>query len=127
LPLLLADPEARRQLIAPLSQLPSVRQLSTAPIFETMFVMHEAGETISFNTLHARVSEQMQDVLAALLLDAGSGTESTVEDGIACVEALRREDRESALRDLKNRIKSAEREGRFAEALALMQQLSQSA
>jgi hypothetical protein len=38
---------------------------------------------------------------------------------------LRREDREATLRELKSRIKSAEREGRLGEALALMQQLSQ--
>ena len=127
LPLLLVQPEAREQLLGQLKTLPAVRQLSTAPIFEAMFSMHEAGETISFNTLHPRVSEKMQDVLAALLLDSGSGTEATIEDGIACLEALRRDDRESALRDLKTRIKSAEREGRFNEALALMQQLSQMA
>jgi DNA primase len=125
LPLLLADSEARQQLLVPLKQVPAVRMLPTAPIFEAMFLMHDAGETISFNTLHARVPESMQDMLAALLLDAGSGSEATLEDGLACVEALRRDDRETALRELKTRIKSAEREGRMSEALALMQQLSQ--
>jgi DNA primase len=125
LPLLLADEEARDRLIAPLRKLPALIQLSTAPIFEVIFTMHEAGETINFNTLHPRVSEPMQDVLAALLLEVGPAAESTLDDGIACLEKLRREDRESALRDLKNRIKTAEREGKIAEALSLMCQLSQ--
>ena len=81
--------------------------------------MHDAGETISFNTLHARVHPSaLQDILAAIVLDSGAGGAATLEDGLACVEALRREDRETMLRELKSRIKSAEREGRIGEALA---------
>jgi hypothetical protein len=99
--------------------------LSTWPIFDALSTMHDAGETISFNTLHARLQSSQQDLLATLVLDAGSGGEATLEDGLACVEALRRDDRESTLRELKSRIKSAEREGRLNEALALMQELSQ--
>src|ERR1019366_604628 len=125
LPLLVNDSEARAQLIDHLRILPALRQLSTAPIFDALLTMHDAGETISFNTLHARIHPSLQDQLAAIVLDAGSGGGATLEDGLACVEALRREDRETILRDLKTRIKSAEREGRIAEALALMQQLSQ--
>ncbi len=127
LPLLVNDSEARAQLIDQLRDLPALRQLSTAPIFEALLTLYDAGETISFNTLHARIHPSLQDTLAAIILDAGAGGGATIEDGIACVEALRREDREAILRELKGRIKSAEREGRLAEALALMQQLSQSA
>ena len=87
--------------------------------------MHDAGETVNFNTLHARIHPSLQDILAAIVLDTGSGGEATLENGLACVEALRRDDRETILRELKSRIKSAEREGRLSEALALMQQLSQ--
>jgi hypothetical protein len=87
--------------------------------------MHDAGETISFNTLHARVHPSLQNTFAAIVLDTASCGESTLEDGLACVEALRRNNRETMVRELKVRIKSAEREGRIAEALALMQQLSQ--
>jgi len=123
LPLLVNDSETRAQLIDKLRDLPALRQLGTAPIFDALFTMHDAGETISFNTLHARIHPSLQDVLAAIVLDSGGG--ATLEDGLACVEALRREDRETILRDLKSRIKSAEREGRLSEALALMQQLSQ--
>src|SRR5580698_8873525 len=125
LPLLVNDSEARAQLVDKLRDLPALRQLSTAPIFDALLTMHDAGETISFNTLHARIHPSLQDVFAAIVLDNGSGGGATLEDGLACVEALRREDRETILRDLKSRIKSAEREGRLSEALALMQQLSQ--
>ena len=125
LPLLVNDSDARAQLMAQLRDLPALRQLSTAPIYEALSAMHEAGETINFNTLHARIPPSLQDNLAAIILDAGPGCGAAIEDGLACVEALRREDRAAVLSELKSRIKSAEREGRLAEALALMQQLSQ--
>ncbi|HEX4276049.1 MAG TPA: DNA primase [Bryobacteraceae bacterium] len=125
LPLLLTDAEVRARLLDSLRDVPALRQLATWPIFEALLTMHDSGETISFNTLHARLQPAQQDVLASLVLDAGSGAEATTEDGLACIEALRRDDRESARRELKSRIKSAEREGRLGDALALMQQLSQ--
>jgi DNA primase len=125
LPLLVINGEAREQLLGELKGLPALKLLNTAPIFDALFTMHEGGETISFNTLHARVPPAMQDILAALVLDAMTGGDTTVEDGLACVAALRRDDREAVVRELKGRIKAAEREGRMSEALALMQQLSQ--
>jgi DNA primase len=55
LPLLVNDSEARNQLIGKLRDLPALKQLSTWPIFDAIFAMHDADETVSFNTLHARV------------------------------------------------------------------------
>jgi hypothetical protein len=112
-------------LIDRLRDIPALKQISTGPIYDVLITMYDGGETVSFNTLHARLHPSMQEVLAAVVLDAASGSEATLEDGLACVEALRREDRDAILRELKSRIKSAEREGRLAEAIALMQQLSQ--
>jgi DNA primase len=125
LPLLVTDGEAREQLLGQLKGLPALRQLTTAPIFDALFSMHEGGETISFNTLHARVAPAMQDVLATLVLDAVTGGETSLEDGLACVAALRKDDRGAVIRELKSRIISAEREGRMSEALALYRQLSE--
>jgi DNA primase len=125
LPLLVNDSEARAQLIDRLRDIPALKQSSAGPIYDAVLTMQDAGETVSFNTLHARLHPSTQDVLAAIVLDAGSGSAATLEDGLACVEALRREDRDAILRELKSRIKSAERDGRLAEAIALMQQLSQ--
>jgi len=123
LPLLVNDEEARAQLVEQLRDLPALKQLITAPIFETLIAMHDAGETISFNTLHERVHPSVQENLAAVVLDSGAGA-VTLEDGLACVEALRRAERERLIRELKLQIKSAEREGRINEALDLAHQLS---
>ncbi len=48
LPLLVNDAEARAQLVDHLRDLPALRQLTTAPIFETLIAMHDAGETDQF-------------------------------------------------------------------------------
>jgi hypothetical protein len=85
--------------------------------------MHDAGETISFNALHERVDPSLQESLAAVVLDSGADA-ATFENGMACVHALRRADRENLIRELKTRIRAAEREGRIQEAMDLAQQLS---
>ncbi len=123
LPLLVNDAEARAQLVDHLRDLPALRQLTTAPIFETLIAMHDAGETVSFNTLHERMHPSLQESLAAAVLDSAAGV-ATLEDGLACVQALRRTDRESLIRELKTQIKAAEREGRIKDALDLAHQLS---
>ncbi len=123
LPLLVNDGDARAQLAEQLRDLPALRQLSTGPIFETLLAMHDASETVSFNTLHERLAPQYQESLAVIVLDSGAAG-PTLEDGVACIEVLRRAHREVAARELKTRIRTAEREGRIQEAIALTQELS---
>ena len=43
------------------------------------------------------IHPSLQESLAAIVLDSGAGGAATLEDGLACVEALRREDRESLI------------------------------
>lgn len=124
LPLLVINEEARAQLIGPLRAIGALRQLNTAPIFDALFAMHEAGETINFNALHARLPAALQETLAAIVLDGSVEGMATVENGLACLDRLRREDRETKVRDLKNRIQTAEREGRLSDALELMKLLA---
>src|ERR1700691_6297280 len=92
LPLLVNDSAARAQLIDPLRDLPALRKLPTAPIFDALVTMHDAREAITYSTLHARIHPSLQDILAAIVLDTDSNGPATLEDGLACVEALRRED-----------------------------------
>ena len=60
----------------------------------------------------------------SIVLEAEAAGEHSLEDGLNCIAALRREEKEAAVRDLKARIRSAEREGRLQEALDLARQLS---
>ncbi len=121
LPLLVTDEDARRQLIGQLRDLPALHALATAPIYLALIAMHDSGEEIDFNALHARVGPAFQNRLGAIVLDAGT---ATLEDGLACIAALRKEDRDTIIRDLKSRIKAAEREGKIADALDLIRQLN---
>ncbi|HYA17480.1 MAG TPA: DNA primase [Bryobacteraceae bacterium] len=121
LPLLVSGAEGRDALIESLRNLPAVRQLRTAPIYETLIAMHDHGEAIDFNSVHARLPAALQASFEAIVLDAPV---ASLDDGLACIEALRRDDRESQRRDLKTRIKEAEREGRITEALQLTTELS---
>jgi DNA primase len=122
LPLLVGDEEARAQLMPHLHELPALRVLATAPIYEALMAMQDAGQPIDFNTVHARLEPAFQDRLAHIVLDASA---ATIEDGLACLEALRKEDRETIRRDLKTRIKNAERAGRIGEALDLIKLLNE--
>ena len=81
------------------------------------------GEPVDFHSIHARLEPALQEKLTAVVL----GTEQappSIEDGLACVDKLLREDREARRRDLRTRIKNAEREGRLGEVLELTQQLA---
>ncbi len=65
-----------------------------------------------------------QERLAAIVLDAAnSGT--TLEDGLACIEKFRREERDLMRSALKAEIRLAEREGRIEDALGLMRQMQE--
>jgi DNA primase len=123
LPLLLANPEARPTLIEGLRGIGAVRQAVTAPIYDILTTMHDAGEPIGFVSLHERLTPADQERLASIVLDTDSAR-LTLEDGLACIDAVRREERESIRRELKARIKLAEREGRMEDALQLMGQLT---
>jgi hypothetical protein len=121
LPLLLNDAEARAALIPDMSDLPCLRE---SPLYSTLMAMHNAGETVSFNTLHERLAPADQERLAAIVLESDA-TSTTVEDGAACIAKLRLEDKEALRRELKARIRSAEREGRMKDAIELMHRLSE--
>ena len=124
LPLLLTNPEARSELIEGLREITAARQAATAPLYETLIAMHDAGEAITFNALHERLTPANQECLAAIVLDSAAA-DLTLEHGLACLEAVRREQHESIRRELKGRIKAAEREGRIQDALVLMRELAE--
>jgi DNA primase len=124
--LLLNDESVRQELLDALRELPGWRQSPTAPIYETLITMHDANVAISFNALHERLAPADQEKLASIVLVAAGGS-VTAEDGTACIDKMRRDNRETIVRDLKARIKIAEREGRFSDAFELMRTLSEHA
>jgi DNA primase len=123
LALLLNDEESRPNLIAALRDLPGWRRSPAAQIYQTLIAMHDGGEPIAFHSVHERLAAPEQERLASIVWDADSSSIGP-EDGAACIDAMRREDRDAVVRDLKARIRTAEREGRTAEAFQLMRSLA---
>ncbi|MES1262561.1 MAG: DNA primase [Acidobacteriota bacterium] len=124
LPLLVGDAEARQELMEGLRGIAALLEGSTAPIYDVLMTMHQAGEAISFNSVHERLAPPDQERLAAIVLDPGAAA-TGLENGLACLNTLRREQRDSRLRELKARIRQAEREGRMQDALRLMSELNE--
>ncbi len=122
LPLLLSDEEARPQLVAALRDMAAPRLGVTGPLYEAIIAMHEAGAAVNFVAVHERLAPGLQKLLEEVVLKDDM-TVASLEDGLACIDAWRRESQGSATRDLKTRIRQAEREGKFDEALRLMQEL----
>lgn len=123
LPLLLSSDEARLQLISALRGLGGPRLGATGPIYDAIMAMHDAGESVSFVTVHERLPAPLQKLLEDIVLKDDTSAAS-LEDGLACIDAWKRETHGETQRDLKAQIKQAEREGRFEDALRLMAQLN---
>jgi DNA primase len=116
--LLLNNEEARAELIDGIRHIPG-----TGPLFGTLIAMHDAGDVINFHSLHERLSTADQELLTSILHANGAGL--TLEDGADCVVAMRRSAAEAEKRELKLRIKAAEREGRIREAMEMMARLAE--
>lgn len=123
LPLLLTSEDARGRIVQELQTVDAIRYFSTAPIYEILLAACEAGEPISFHSIHSRLTEPQQELLSAIVLEA-EASDISEEDGFACIESLRKEEYESRQRELRTRIKAAERAGNMKEALALMRELA---
>ena len=85
--------------------------------------MHDATETIGLNSLHERLAPADQERLASIILEAASSA-VVADDGFACIDRMRRDNLEATQRDLKLRIKAAERDGRIADAFRMMRELA---
>ena len=123
IPLLLSDDAARHQLLEGLRGLSAIRLGTAAPLYEAILSMQEQTEAINFNSLHQRLNQAQQEILSTLAFDAAASSVS-LEDGLAAIAALEREDQETTRRELIARIRAAEREGNMTEALKLMSELS---
>jgi DNA primase len=124
LPVLLMDNEARPEIVRRLRALSSWRQFATASIYELVIAAHDAGDPISFESVHSRVSPSQQELLTSIVLERDPIHPATIENALSSLDALRRIEIEPAIRDLKSRIQTAEREGRLQEALDIAQQLN---
>lgn len=123
--LVLVNAEARANLLPRLKTMPAVTHFSTRRIFEAIFALDEAGKTVVFSELDARLEDNDRALLASAVLSRETGEEIfSLEQGEACLLSLEASQHESDRAALKARVKAAEREGNLSEAIRLTQELA---
>ena len=121
---LLSSEDIPAALFEMLDKLESRKHCTAARLYEAVLTVYRNGERVSYGTIHARLSERDQELLAeGLLRSATEEGQPSVEEGLACIEALARDEEKRDRVDLKTRIREAERRGDLAEALRLNEQL----
>ena len=74
--LLLVNAEARDRLVPELKRLHAVERFTTRKIFEALFALHEAGETVAFSQLDTRLDENDRALLVSAVLADGTSDSS---------------------------------------------------
>ncbi len=123
--LVLVNADARSHLLPRLKRMPALAQFSTRRIFEAVFALDEAGNTVMFSDLDARLEENDRTLLAsAVLADETDSQVFSLEQGEACLLTLESTQRDTERSALKAQVRAAERDGNFSEALRLSAELS---
>jgi len=123
---LLASETARLQVIPELLGLAAVDRFVSRNVFQALFAMHSDGGTFRFADLEGRLSDADRDLLSAVLFaDDTLEEEKAAEQALACLRSLKSQDPRSEAAALRARIKDAERQGDFAEAMRLAEELDQ--
>jgi DNA primase len=124
LSVLLSDVEGRESLLADLEKLDILDRLATRRIYQTVLGVYSGGGALTFGAVSSRLEPEDQSALAeAILSEEVEGRETTLEYGRQCLESLRRSDDQRRCRDLKVRIKEAERAGDTGEVMRVLKEL----
>lgn len=116
--LLLTNAEAREVILPQLDGLPAIEASPAKRIFHALFALAASGSPITYSQLHGRLEDEDRDLLSETLFR--EGVEPTLEDGLACLEAMRHTDAAAERARLKTQIRDAERRGDVQEAMRLM-------
>lgn len=120
--LVLTDGEAAAQILPQLRELTAIRNSPARRIYEALFALESNGGPINFAQLHGRLEEEEQKVLSDSLFR--EGVPPALEDGLACLETMRKTDAAGERNRLKNAIQEALRNGNTAEAMRLTKLLN---
>jgi len=123
--LLLMDGEARRRLIPELQSAQAVEQFATRRIFRALFALEASGGSVSFAALDARLEENDRELLASAALSGETNEEIlSLENGIRCLDRMRKAAYEARIASLQAQLKQAERGGNLEEAMRLAEEVS---
>jgi DNA primase len=120
---MVASAEVRAEVLPQLTP-DLIADFATREIFEALRQMTEAGAGEMFSELDARLSPPLQNLLHRVIAaDDISDEALLLKDARGCLRALESARLKRGVDELRARIKAAEREGRFTEALELMAEL----
>jgi DNA primase len=117
----IASEEVREEIL-PLLTPDLIQDFATREIFETLRGIVESGTKVTFAGLDGRLSPAQQTLLHRVVT-ADDIDNDALEAARACVRKLESSAMKRRVDGLRGRIKSAEREGRVADALELMSEL----
>ncbi len=122
---LLADAEARRQVLPRLLEMKAAHGLRTRRVLEAMAQLEQSGAAWSYAALEGRLADPEKSLLASIAFaDQIEQEGDSLRQALACLERLESQEQAARLAELRARVKAAEREGRLQEALAWAEELS---
>lgn len=122
---LLSGAEARSVIKQYLLQSQVLPFLELKPLFEA-FLAEEDGDGFSIERVSATLDTRMQSILSELSFsDLGMTEEAGPQQAMHCLEELEAAALAQARTNLKRQIRELEQSGKFAEALAIAEQLNQ--
>jgi len=121
----LLDEDARAAIKHYLQNASILPLLELRHIFEAALQLDAEGLPFSIDAVARRLEPRLQRTLADLsFADFGVSQDAAAQQAIHCLQALEAKAAEAARNDLKRQIKQLEAEGKFDEAMRVMQKLA---
>jgi DNA primase len=118
---ILADEEVGKRIAGQLQESDAVAGFASRRVFQAASALAAAGGRLNFESLHARLEEADQNLLAEAVLEGEPEvTPGAVE---AAMDSIRRSQARGLRDEIKARIREAERAGHWEEALRLAAEL----
>jgi DNA primase len=118
---ILADEGVGKEILGQLLELNATVGFTSHRVFEAAYALSSSGGKLNFESLHARLEEADQNLLAEAVLEGEP--EATPDTVAAAVESVRRSQARGLRDRMKARIREAERGGNWEEALRLTAEL----
>ena len=122
---LLVSSEARAAVLPRLFELEVFQRLTARTIFEVLASVAVEGKALNFADLESRLPDRDRDLLAGVVFADELGEDgNALNQAMQCMRALEAQERELRRSSLRERIRTAERNGKLNEAMALMEEFN---
>ena len=122
---LLVSSEARAAVLPRLFELQVFQRLTARTIFEVLASVLVEGKALNFADLESRLQDRDRDLLSGVVFADEMGEDgNALDQAMQCLRALEAQERELRRSSLRERIRTAERNGKFDEAMVLMEEFN---